>query len=571
MEDNIDTKKNIIVDNIETEKLQMEDNIETQKSQMEDNFEKQKYQMQDNIETKQSQMEDNFETQKSQMRDNNETRKSQMEENIEKQKSQMEDNIETEESKMEVSFETECSMLDNIMQRPPSHITVANWSRKNTPTEKTKSSASVISEEVDALNKYDSKKKLMNNSDICENTEKVIGTGNTNLCINNESTLESICKKDENEYQLASNNGEGLNSKKDDQLSWVVPDDDTDSNVLNTSVQSMKNEDTKTKRSCMDCIKPVQVKSWKEINTGDHIILSRSFYDHHAIVIRVIEPKDDTSDKIDLELIHQTNSTMGALLDKIRPLGSLAKLQRKTETVDLKTDIVMICKYWGSIKPSSSEEVVKRAIGALEVDQVGFRYDIIDNNCEHFASWCVTGTKLSVQIRKVTIVLKIFFQLRKGFRGLSDELLRNQVGYDHGMLCKMCFERNKKMLSVPKSKVLKRDQIQKGDIILYSYFKLLHCSVVLDVLKRKDKYIKCEIAHYAFKGPFTQKKIQSDILKIPFNGSVSIFDYSQSTEFKTYDPEEVVRRARERLGEQMFSYFSNDSSHFARWCKLKLN
>ncbi|CAG2229089.1 unnamed protein product [Mytilus edulis] len=489
------------------------------------------------------------------MEDNIDVEKSQMEDSVETQKSQMQDNIETEKSLIEDNIDTECSKLEYHMdmQRAPSHITVAKWSRKNTPSKKPKSSDSVISEEEDTLSRQDSKKKL--------ETLKV--------CMNNESTTDSLNTKDENEYRLATNNDEGIKSKKGDRLSEGVPDDDTDSNALNKSSQSIKHEETV--RSCMDCIKPVQVETWKEINIGDHIILSRSFYDHHAIVIKVIEPKDDTSDQIDLELIHQTNSTMGAFWDKIRPLGSLAKLQRKTETVDLKRDIVMICKYWGSIKPSSPEEVVKRAIGALDVDQVGFRYDIIDNNCEHFASWCVTGTRLSVQIRKVTIVLKIFFKLGKGFRGLSDELLRNQVEYDHGMLCKRCFERNKKMLSVPKIKVLKKDQIQKGDIILYSYFKLLHCSVVIDVLKRKDKYIKCEIAHYAFKGPFTQKKIQSDILKVPFNGSVSIFDYSQSTEFKTYNPEEVVHRARERLGEQMFSYFSNDSSHFARWCKLKLN
>ncbi|CAG2222491.1 unnamed protein product [Mytilus edulis] len=505
------------------------------------------------------------------MEDNIDVEKSQMEDSVETQKSQMQDNIETEKSLIEDNIDTECSKLEYHMdmQRAPSHITVAKWSRKNTPSKKPKSSDSVISEEEDTLSRQDSKKKLVNNSDIDNITEKVTGIGNTKVCMNNESTTDSLNTKDENEYRLATNNDEGIKSKKGDRLSEGVPDDNTDSNALNKSSQSIKHEETV--RSCMDCIKPVQVKTWKEINIGDHIILSRSFYDHHAIVIKVIEPKDDTSDQIDLELIHQTNSTMGAFWDKIRPLGSLAKLQRKIETVDLKRDIVMICKYWGSIKPSSPEEVVKRAIGALDVDQVGFRYDIIDNNCEHFASWCVTGTRLSVQIRKVTIVLKIFFKLGKGFRGLSDELLRNQVEYDHGMLCKRCFERNKKMLSVPKIKVLKKDQIQKGDIILYSYFKLLHCSVVIDVLKRKDKYIKCEIAHYAFKGPFTQKRIQSDILKVPFNGSVSIFDYSQSTEFKTYDPEEVVCRARERLGEQMFSYFSNDSSHFARWCKLKLN
>ncbi|CAC5385352.1 unnamed protein product [Mytilus coruscus] len=594
MEDNVNTEKSLMEDKIKTEKSQMEDNIETEKSQMEDNINTEKSLIEDKIKTEKSQMVDNIETEKSQMEVNIETEKSQMENNIKTDKFQMDDNIETEKSQMEDNIETEKSQtVDNIetekspdklyvvnpvtecslsedymfMQRAPSHITVAKWTKKNTPERRMKSSHSVIKEEVDALTRHNSKKRLINNSGINDNAGEGIGIESTKVCMNITTTSESMHKEGKNDYRLATNNDEGIKSKRD-RLSGGVPDDDTDSNNLHTSLQSIKHEESETVRSCMDCIKPIQVKTWKEILRGDHIILSRSFYDHHAIVVRVIEPEDDNSDKIDLELIHQTNSPMGAVWDKIRPKGTLAKLQRKIETVNLKTDIVMICKYWGSIKPSTPEEVVKRSIGALQVDQEEFRYDIIDNNCEHFASWCVTGTRLSVQIRKVRIVLKIFFKLRKGFRGLSDELLRNQVEYEHGMLCKMCFERNKKMLSVTKMKVLQKDDIQKGDIILYSYFRLLHCSVVLDVLSRKEKYIKCEIAHYAFKGPFTQKKIQSDILKVPFNGSVSVFDYS--SEFKTYDPEEVVCRARERIGEQMFSYFSNDSSHFARWCKLKL-
>ncbi|XP_052072000.1 uncharacterized protein LOC127710265 [Mytilus californianus] len=594
MVDNIETEQSTMADNIKTEKSQIEVNIETEKSQMENNFRKEKSQMKVNIETEKSQMENNIKTENIQMDDNIETEKFQMEDNIETEKSKLENNIKTKKFQMDNNIETEKSQtVDNIetekspdelyvvnpvtecslsedymfMQRAPSHITVSKWAMKNTPTRRMKSSDSVIKEEVDALTRHNSKKKLINNLGINDNAGEGIGIESTKVCMNIANTSESMHKEGENDYRLATNNDEGIKSKRD-RLSGGVPDDDTDSNNLHSSLQSIKHEDIETVRSCMDCIKPVQVKTWKEILRGDHIILSRSFYDHHAIVVRVIEPEDDNSDKIDLELIHQTNSPMGAVWGKIRPKGTLAKLQRKIETVNLKTDIVMICKYWGSIKPSTPEEVVKRAIGALQVDQEEFRYDIIDNNCEHFASWCVTGTRLSVQIRKVRIVLKIFFKLRKGFRGLSDELLRNQVEYEHGMLCKMCFERNKKMLSVTKMKVLQKDDIQKGDIILYSYFRLLHCSVVLDVLSRKDKYIECEIAHYAFKGPFTQKKIQSDILKVPFNGSVSVFDYS--SEFKTYDPEEVVRRARERIGEQMFSYFSNDSSHFARWCKLKL-
>ncbi|CAC5375743.1 unnamed protein product [Mytilus coruscus] len=403
-----------------------------------------------------------------------------------------------------------------MMQRPPSHITVANWTKGNTPARNVKPLIlDTISEKAGDLG-------------IADIAEK-----NSPFNINIESTSESILVENENNYLFETKNGDGIEPNTD-RLSLGMPDDDTDSKDLQTSLQSLKHDESEDVRSCMDCIKPVQVKTWKEINQGDHIILSRSFYDHHAIVSRVIPPEDDNSQQISLELIHQTNK--GAIRDSFRRRGGpIVKLKRKTETVDLKT--VMICKYWGQIKPKSPEEIVKRASEALDGKQEEFRYDIIDNNCEHFASWCVTGRRLSIQIRKARIVLKILF--RKRFHGLSDELLRNKVEYEHGMLCKMCFERNEKMLSVTRKKVLQKDDIQKGDILLYRYYKLLHCSVVLDVIKRKEKYIKCEIAHYAFKGPFTKKKIQSDILKVPFNGSVSVFDYSND-EFKTYKPEEVI-------------------------------
>ncbi|XP_063438279.1 uncharacterized protein LOC134719199 [Mytilus trossulus] len=472
---------------------------------------------------------------------------------------------------------TDISKLEEspMMQRPPSHLTVAFWAKEDTPTStrKVKTSAleAISDEQVYPFTRNDSKKKQLNDSGIADITEKDNETGNYQYNINFESTSESIVVENENNYSLETKNDNETEASRDpsfgvsddDNSYQRYPDDNTDSKYLQTSLQSISNDESEVGKSCMDCIKPVQIKNWKEIRKGDHIILLRSFYDHHAIVVKVNEPEDDNCLQISLELIHQTNR--GAIRDSFRGRERIVKLKRKTETVDLKK--VRICKYWGRIKPKSPDEVVKRATESLNGDQHEFRYNVIDNNCEHFASWCVTGRRLSIQIRKATVVFKILVQNR--LRGLSNEILRNKVEYDHGMLCETCFERNKKMLSVTTKKVKEKDDIHKGDIVLYRYYTLLHCSVVLDVIKRKEKYIKCEIAHYAFKGPLTQKKIQSSILKVPYNGSVSVFEYS-SGEFETYEPDEVVCRARKRMGEKMFSYFSNDSSHFARWCKLKL-
>ncbi|XP_063438767.1 uncharacterized protein LOC134719736 [Mytilus trossulus] len=443
--------------------------------------------------------------------------------------------------------------LTPFMQRNPSHMTVADWTHDNPPKKDS------ISDEVDTSARQNSKTKLIYDSSIADITENDLGIGQYPLNIHFEPSSESKVTVVEINHLTETNNTER------DSNGFAVFDKDTESNDFHTSFQSITPVDNGAGSSCMGCITPVKVTTRTKIHKGDHIILSRTLYYHHAIVVEVFKPDKENSDKICLKLIHQTNSATGAVRDKLRRRGTLAKLKCKTETVDLKK--VMICKYWGSIQPGKPEKVVERASGALNGDQHEFRYDVIDNNCEHFASWCVTGRKLSIQIRKVRIVLHIF--VRKGLRGLGDEQLRNKVQKDHGLLCETCFERNKKMLGVTRRKVQHADHIQKGDIILYKYYKLQHCAVIMDVVSIKQKYIVCKIAHYAFRGPFTEKKIQSDILKVYFKGSVSVFDYSNS-EFKTYNPDEVVSRAEQRIGEEMFSYFSNDSSHFARWCKLKL-
>ena len=56
------------------------------------------------------------------------------------------------------------------------------------------------------------------------------------------------------------------------------------------------------------------------------------------------------------------------------------------------------------IEPSdslSSLVVVMRAIG--QIGRTG--YNLLDNNCEHFASWCKTGKSRSVQVNILTIAL----------------------------------------------------------------------------------------------------------------------------------------------------------------------
>jgi hypothetical protein len=45
-----------------------------------------------------------------------------------------------------------------------------------------------------------------------------------------------------------------------------------------------------------------------------------------------------------------------------------------------------------------------------------------------------------------------------------------------------------------------------------------------------------------------------------------IHDYAN---VEVYEPEEVVQRAKSKAAEKRFSVFTNRSSHFTKWCKIK--
>lgn len=128
---------------------------------------------------------------------------------------------------------------------------------------------------------------------------------------------------------------------------------------------------------------------------------------------------------------------------------------------------------------------------------------------------------------------------------------------------------NQKLLDVPIRQILNVQDILKGDIIRYSYWNLWHEAVVLEISEEMPSCVKCFIAHYAFCGPFSHRTIIKELVSITFDGAYSKLEYEPPA-FHVYDPNTVVRRAESRLNEQMFVFFSNDSSHFARWCKLKL-
>ncbi|XP_061163618.1 uncharacterized protein LOC133172683 [Saccostrea echinata] len=312
---------------------------------------------------------------------------------------------------------------------------------------------------------------------------------------------------------------------------------------------------------CIECVKAIPVFSSDGIEAGDHVIFSGAVYDHHGIIISRLD------DGVTFEIIEATNTFSGVVVGLSKLFGGKAKIQSTFKKFDFEKEKICVVEY--RYRRYSKKETIQRAINIYndKEESVKYKYDLFDNNCEHFATHCVTGQNFSVQVTKFRLTWKLFWS--RGFVGISNELTRNEKEFENKIICKDCYEMNKKLLAVTLRPVVGEQDVEMGDIIRYSYYNLWHEAVVLEKKRTTEKSVVCTIAHYAFCGIFSHRTIKEEELEICYDGKCSKLEYTEPS-YHVYNPDKVVKRARTRLGEQMFVFFSNDSSHFARWCKLKL-
>ncbi|XP_062606877.1 uncharacterized protein LOC134268628 isoform X2 [Saccostrea cucullata] len=302
-------------------------------------------------------------------------------------------------------------------------------------------------------------------------------------------------------------------------------------------------EDVAEHGGCIECAQAVPVLSVDEIEEGDHIVFAGAVYDHHGIVVS--KCKDNI-----LGIVEATNSISGATVGIV--FGGKARIQYSKKAFDFMTDNIRVVFYR---RPKfSKEKIVANALAFASSESCGskFKYHLLVNNCEHFATFCVTGKRFSIQVRKFVMIAKLF--LFRGFHGISDENLRNEKEYENKIICEECYMVNKKLHSANVTNVTNKNDVNIGDVIRYSYWNLWHDAVVLRIIRSEENYILCEIAHYGFHGPFSHREIIREILKIYFNGKVSVVHYDP-LEYDLFSPKEVVERAKKRLGENC-SFFS---------------
>ena len=137
--------------------------------------------------------------------------------------------------------------------------------------------------------------------------------------------------------------------------------------------------------------------SISELRRGDHITFPRIGYWHHAIV----EYIDRKNGKIGV--IHYNKTREGFIQDVISsPKRGGGKASVVKDTYEFKKEPVylMIHKHQRCLDPETVVLIAQIRVGESE-------YDLVSNNCEHFAMECKTGVSSSYQVQKVRDHLRL--------------------------------------------------------------------------------------------------------------------------------------------------------------------
>ena len=124
---------------------------------------------------------------------------------------------------------------------------------------------------------------------------------------------------------------------------------------------------------------------------------------------------------------------------------------------------------------------------------------------------------------------------------------------------------HKKISDLPCRQIKKIEDVLPGDVINFSYCWLPHHAVVVQV--GYPETVSCDIIHYNYPGITGTRTVVEEKFTFELaDQNVFVHDYSDKD---IYESNEVVERAKSRLGEQKFNTFTNRSSHLAKWCKIK--
>nr|XP_022290015.1 uncharacterized protein LOC111101719 isoform X2 [Crassostrea virginica] len=315
-------------------------------------------------------------------------------------------------------------------------------------------------------------------------------------------------------------------------------------------------------RNCICCLEMNPVSSGEELDEGDHIVFHKPLYEHHAI----ITAKEGNS----FTLVEATNSATGASTGSLSG-GGKALIQSSTKQLDFQNERISVVIYKTRLRKEKTVERAKNAFVSREWTE-DYRYHFFQNNCEHFARYCTTGHKCSMQV--TTVKLKLLYYLWRSYIYATiltdaelDEFLLFQFFKKNNMICEDCYRLSFDLVNPIAMPIRNGADVNTGDVIRYNKIPdKLHDAVILEVHSRSNLKVSCTIMHYALHRSFS-RTIKKDRITIELNGKYCKLDYT--SKFDVYSPDEVVRRAIKRENEQSYERVFNDSRCFARWCKIK--
>lgn len=141
--------------------------------------------------------------------------------------------------------------------------------------------------------------------------------------------------------------------------------------AFNSMQRTYRVQEDVNSKCCIECIKVVPVYSIDDIEKGDHMVDIGSIYDHHMIII---EKKDGR-----LFEIVEGKSTPKMIEEKDNLVKSMRQFDFQNKNIG-----VVVYKNRKFTKQETGVKYYNETSGKFE-------YDLIENNCEHFVTFCVTG------------------------------------------------------------------------------------------------------------------------------------------------------------------------------------
>lgn len=127
---------------------------------------------------------------------------------------------------------------------------------------------------------------------------------------------------------------------------------------------------------------------------GTHLGVRGRYYDHHGVYWGWGQ------------VIHHSGLSSGLSKGPIEKT-SLVNFTGDAEVFVVEHDDAL---HW--------REVISKAEEALsQANDSAWAYDVVRQNCEHFANWCVTGTKASPQVPRVVVLGFVGNAILKRFEG----------------------------------------------------------------------------------------------------------------------------------------------------------